>query len=80
MTNKEKRIEARQARVEESRRQATNALIASKKQIDDMLAKIQNSSDDHFGADPDTMNWGHTGTVQYVEQELAKITEFLNIK
>ena len=42
---------------------ALNAFIGRKAEIDEMLARLQSLSADHFNAYPDEVNWGHVGTL-----------------
>ena len=49
--------------------------IAKKVEIDAMLARIAKLSDDHFGADPDTVNWGDVGTLEDYARHLRRITD-----
>ena len=39
-------------------------LHGKKAEIDAMLARLQALSDDHFDADPETIHWGHVGTLE----------------
>jgi hypothetical protein len=36
---------------------AIESFLATKRRIDDMLARIQTLSDDHFNTDPDAIHW-----------------------
>ena len=56
-------------------RKAIDAFIAKKVEIDAMLARIAKLSDDHFGADPDTVNWGDVGTLEDYARHLRRITD-----
>ncbi len=38
--------------------QALAAFMAKKAQIDAMLVRLKDLSDDHFDVDPDTLHWG----------------------
>lgn len=51
-------------------RTAVDAFIARKADIDEMIERIQQMSDDHFGVNPDDVNWGHVG-------DLGRIVELL---
>ena len=37
---------------------ALESFLATKARIDQMLARIQTLSDDHFDTDPDAIHWG----------------------
>ena len=56
-------------------RKAIGAFIAKKAEIDAMLARIAKLSEDHFGADPDKVNWGDVGTLKHYASLLRQITE-----
>ena len=44
-------------------------------EIDEMLARLQTLSDDHFNAHPDEINWGHVGTLEHYASLLKRITD-----
>ena len=56
-----------------SKEAALNAFMAKKAEIDDLLAAIQEMSDDHFNAHPDNVNWGHVGTLEHLALLLRQI-------
>jgi len=56
-------------------RKAIDAFIAKKTEIDAMLARIANLSEDHFGADPDKVNWGDVGILEDYARHLRRITD-----
>ena len=56
-------------------RKAIGAFIAKKAEIDAMLARIAKLSEDHFGADPDKVNWGDVGTIEDYARQLRRITD-----
>jgi hypothetical protein len=56
-------------------RKAIDAFIARKAEIDAMLARISRLSEDHFGADPDKVNWGDVGTLEDYARHLRRITD-----
>ena len=67
-----------QLRAEKARRNreaALNAFIAKKAEIDEMLARLQALSDDHFNSGPDEVNWGHVGTLEHYASLLKRITD-----
>ena len=55
---------------------ALGAFIATKAEIDSMLARLQAFSEDHFGADPDQVNWGDLGSLEYQAHLLKQISDF----
>lgn len=54
---------------------ALNAFLATKADIDTMLARLQALSADHFNADPDEINWGDVGTLKHYTNLLRQITD-----
>ena len=54
---------------------ALDAFIAKKAEIDAMLARLRNLSDDHFEVDPDEIDWGHVGTLGHYAELLKRITD-----
>jgi hypothetical protein len=56
-------------------RKAIDAFIAKKAESDAMLARISKLSDDHFGADPAKVHWGHVGTLEDYARHLRRITD-----
>lgn len=67
-----------QLRAEKTRRNreaALAAFTAQKTEIDEMLARLQALSDDHFNAHPDEVNWGHVGTLEHYARLLKRITD-----
>jgi hypothetical protein len=67
-----------QLRAEKARRNreaALAAFIAKKAEIDEMLARLQALSDDHFNAHPDEVNWGHVGNLEHYASLLKRITD-----
>lgn len=56
-------------------RKAIDAFITKKAEIDAMLARIAKLSDNHFGADPDKVNWGDVGSLEDYAHHLRRITD-----
>jgi hypothetical protein len=54
---------------------AVAAFMSKKTEIDAMLARLQSLSDDHFDADPETIHWGHVGTLSHYAELLKRITD-----
>ena len=54
---------------------ALAAFRAKKAEIDAMLARIKMLSDGYFGADHDTLHWGHVGDLEFYAQQLQRITD-----
>ena len=55
---------------------ALAAFIAKKAEIDAMLVRLQAFSDEHFGADPEQVNWAHVGSLGYQARLLKQISDF----
>jgi hypothetical protein len=51
------------------------AFIGKKAEIDEMLARLQALSDDHFNAHPDEVNWAMVGTLEHYASLLKRITD-----
>jgi hypothetical protein len=54
---------------------ALAAFISRKEEIDQMLARLQALSDDHFGWSPDEISWAHVGTLGHYAELLRRITD-----
>ncbi|MDP5308669.1 MAG: hypothetical protein ACU0DD_13800 [Paracoccus sp. (in: a-proteobacteria)] len=54
---------------------ALAAFIAKKAEIDAMLARLQALSANHFGTDPEQVNWGHVGSLEYQANLLQQISD-----
>jgi hypothetical protein len=57
------------------RKSALEAFIARKAEIDAMIDRLKNLSDDHFDYAPDEINWGHVGTLGRYAELLKQITD-----
>lgn len=55
--------------------QALDAFLAKKAEIDTMLARLRDLSDEHFNWRPDEINWGHVGTLGHYVELLKRITD-----
>ena len=55
--------------------EALAVFTAKKAEIDAMLTRIAKLSEDHFGADPDKVNWGDVGTLEDYARHLRRITD-----
>ena len=54
---------------------ALAAFVAQKAEIDEMLARLQALSDDHFCAQRDEIDWGDVGTLEHYRARLREITD-----
>jgi hypothetical protein len=57
------------------KRQPIHAFIARKADIDTMLKRLTELSDDHFNVRPDEVTWGHVGTLEHYAELLKRITD-----
>lgn len=55
--------------------EALATFIASKAEIDAMLARLATLSEDHFNLVPDEIGWGHVGTLEHYAELLKRITD-----
>ena len=69
------RHQLRAEKAARKREAAINAFIGKKAEIDDMLARLQSLSDEHFNCQPDEINWGHVGTLEHYASLLKRITD-----
>lgn len=65
----------RAAKAERNRQGALAAFVASKAEIDQMLARLQALSDDHFNTSPHAIDWGDVGTLEHYAGLLKCITD-----
>ena len=54
---------------------ALAVFLAKKAEIDSALARLTALSADHFGADPNSVNWGTVGTLEFYATQLQRITD-----
>ena len=54
---------------------ALESFLATKARIDQMLARIQSLSNDHFDTDSDAIHWGDVGTLNHYSSLLRQITD-----
>lgn len=57
------------------KRQPIDAFIARKADIDTMLERLTELSDDHFNVHPDEVTWGDVGTLEHYAELLKRITD-----
>jgi hypothetical protein len=61
--------------ITKSNEDALAAFISRKDEIDQMLARLQALSNDHFGWSPDEISWAHVGTLGHYAELLKRITD-----
>jgi len=71
------RFEPRAEKARKNQEAALVAFTARKAEIDEMLARLQALSDDHFGFDPEAVSWSSVGSLEHVASDLREITDFL---
>jgi hypothetical protein len=54
---------------------ALDVFIAKKAAIDEMLARLQGLSAEHFNTHPGEIHWGHVGNLDYYAELLKRITD-----
>jgi hypothetical protein len=54
---------------------ALNAFLSKNAEINEMLARLQALSADHFNSHPDEINWGDVGTLEHYASLLKRITD-----
>ncbi|MBE7183840.1 MAG: hypothetical protein INR68_05495 [Methylobacterium mesophilicum] len=54
---------------------ALAAFLAKKAEIDAMLGRLQELSDNHFGTEPERLTWGEVGTLGHYAELLKRITD-----
>ena len=54
---------------------ALDAFLARKAEIDGMIERLKTLSDDHFGVEPEAVNWSHVGTLSHYAELLKRITD-----
>ena len=60
------------AQAEVNREKALDAFMARKAEIDELLARLQDLSNEHFGVGPDDVNWGDVGSLGFVAGKLRE--------
>jgi hypothetical protein len=57
--------------------QALAVFAARKAEIDTMLQRLADFSDEHFGVAPDDVTWGHVGDLGFVAERLRQACDFI---
>lgn len=55
---------------------ALNAFIRKSKEATELLERLTEAAENHFGADPETLDWGHVGNVTEVVAQLKRAIRF----
>ena len=69
------RHQLRAEKAQRNREAALTAFLGKKAEIDEMLARLQALSDDHFNSHPDEITWGNVGTLEHYASLLKRITD-----
>jgi hypothetical protein len=64
-----------QSQIAKSKEDALAAFISRKGEIDQMLARLQALSNDHFGWSPDEISWAQVGSLGHYAELLKRITD-----
>ena len=59
----------------QNQQQSLELFLARKAEFDALLADLQRMSDDHFGADPETVLWGHAATLEHWNSRLREVAD-----
>ena len=65
----------REAQATRNQERSLAAFLAKKAEFDALLAELQQASDEHFGADPETVLWGETAWLTDVNVKLKEIAD-----
>jgi len=74
-TTTETSMTDRQARAARNQENSLAAFLAKKAEFDALLAELTQASDDHFGADPDTVLWGEAAWLSDATAKLNDIAD-----
>jgi len=55
---------------------ALGAFMAKIAEAQTLLAELQAHVDDHMGASPDEINYGHVGSAGYMVEKLTELTDW----
>lgn len=66
---------AREARAHRNQQRSLEAFLAKKAEFDALLADMQQMSDDHFGADPESILWGSVGNLEFYTEQMKRVTD-----
>ena len=54
---------------------ALDSFIAKAGEFNDLLERLQQMRDDHFGVSPHAVTWGHVGDVTHYVTTLKEVTD-----
>jgi hypothetical protein len=74
-TTTETSMTDRTARAARNQERSLAALLAKKAEFDALLAELTQASEDHFGADPETVLWGEAAWLSDATAKLKDITD-----
>ena len=65
----------REARAARNQERSLAAFLAKKAEFDTLLAELTQASEDHFGADPETVLWGEAAWLSDATAKLKDIAD-----
>lgn len=69
------RHELRAEKARRNREAALAAFMAKKAQIDEILTRLQNLSNNHFNCHPDDVTWAMVGTLEHYAGLLKRVSD-----
>ena len=55
--------------------EAVAEFVKTLEEIEELLLALTEAKDDNFGTDPDTLNWGHGGSIRVIKATLEEALE-----
>ena len=55
--------------------EAVAEFVKTLEEIEELLLALTEAKDDNFGTDPDTLNWGHVGSIRVIKATLEEALE-----
>lgn len=62
---------------EKKKEQLVDTFINTSMRIQDLMEKLEAKIDDHYGFEPEEINYNHLGNVQEIEKKLKELVEFI---
>ena len=56
---------------------AKEQFMANYAAILEQIDRLQSAANDHFGANPDRVDWSHAGSLGHIEEKLSEVLEFI---